>query len=58
LPLEDAKQITAGFFEFEVVYNDSIHQGTTALEVQMTKFPKSAKKIRWQPKTVQYLIRK
>ena len=58
LPLEEAAQITAEQFLFEVAYNDSLYSDSSTLQVKMTKFPPQAKNIRWQPKTVQYLLRK
>ena len=58
LPLEEAAQITAEQFLFEVAYNDSLHSDTSTLAVKMIKYPSQAKNIRWQPKTVQYLLRK
>ena len=58
LPLSLVNAVEAVDFSLVVDYNDIIESQSSSLELRLLKQPSSVKKTIWEPKTVNYLIRK
>jgi len=58
LPLSMLSNLEAADFSIAVDYNDIFENQPSLLELKLLKHPSSVKKIIWEPKSVNYLIRK
>lgn len=58
LPLSLVNAVQAVDFSLVVDYNDIIESQSSSLELRLLKQPSSVKKTIWEPKSVNYLIRK
>ncbi|MDA8948542.1 hypothetical protein N9H57_05320 [Flavobacteriaceae bacterium] len=58
LPLSLLSAIEAADFSLAIDYNDILENQPSVLELKLLRHPSSVKKTIWEPKTVNYLIRK